>query len=691
MPPKRRGPLLNLQREADGLKTKLDRLMVDAKQLNEQTRADLKQRCLELLNAVEETTKTLKTLTKADEPAPVGRYDQLKREEDTRLQAFHNQLHALRLHLQTPEESEASDRTSAPSASGDQESEEESEEEEESGDEDEEEVDEEEELELDDAKDAGDGGMERVVALSSFKGEEEGDLTMEKGDVLRIVKKNRDGWWLAQDSQGNIGVVPKTYVKIQPLLEAKSVVAASSTAAAAPPPPPPKEEEDEEGEEDEEEEESEEDGGGGDDVPEEAKSKTSLSNWDTVRKAITEIDATDVLSAMGAIPAGFRPSTLSKLLEEGVTYRGSHYIQPELSQSCLSFKDLFLDPDTGKVRSRSSRVCVSLSLWSCRMIPPPGVGLQVLSRHVRFCAFDGQKVLSNIYTVRATHSSKNPKTWTFSPRMTGQLPSLLDGDCFFRCDSASPNLGILFELGVTYIRNSTGEQGDLSCGWTFLKLHDANGALIPLRTYELTLHGGTPYETNVEVDPSLTKGAAGSVFQQMMMSRRVPKLIIKLRTPNNRTMSHLNVLPDTFVGSLCSVQLLAIFRQLLADTLLLDRVTMQSADLICSSVLATFPGILDQSDLLDALQHQWENAERLMKRSEKRDMSVVKREFVRVYMDHVFPLLYSADLPPPLWADEDVANQRARNIFANPKSSDLTHQAFDISQVTYDLLSSARH
>lgn len=30
-----------------------------------------------------------------------------------------------------------------------------------------------------------------------------------------------------------------------------------------------------------------------------------------------QIDATDVLSAMGAIPPGFRPSTLSKLLEEG--------------------------------------------------------------------------------------------------------------------------------------------------------------------------------------------------------------------------------------------------------------------------------------------------------------------------------------------------------------------------------------
>lgn len=38
-------------------------------------------------------------------------------------------------------------------------------------------------------------------------------------------------------------------------------------------------------------------------------------------------------------------------------------------------------------------------------------------------------------------------------QVTGTLPCLLDGDCFIRSNSASPDLGILFELGISYIRN----------------------------------------------------------------------------------------------------------------------------------------------------------------------------------------------------------------------------------------------
>lgn len=35
-------------------------------------------------------------------------------------------------------------------------------------------------------------------------------------------------------------------------------------------------------------------------------------------------------------------------------------------------------------------------------------------------------------------------------QVMGILPSLLDGDCFVRSSSLSSDIGILFELGITY-------------------------------------------------------------------------------------------------------------------------------------------------------------------------------------------------------------------------------------------------
>uniref|UniRef100_A0A673KMK4 Nephrocystin-1-like n=1 Tax=Sinocyclocheilus rhinocerous TaxID=307959 RepID=A0A673KMK4_9TELE len=645
MPPKRRGPLQTVQRETDDIKRKVDALVQHAAEPDASDRTETLERCKELQRAVEEIMKTLKKLSKADELAPVGNYDQCKREEEKRLLTLYERLQSLALQLQPHDE------TAGPSSSQrDQESEEENsdEEDESSEDEDAEEEVQDDYDDDDDDDDNADSGDEDIgptakgqgsvsyIALSAFTGEEEGDLSIQKGEVLRVLSKNKDGWWLAQNSKGQKGLVPKTFLKTS-----------SQDSERV----------------------NEDEG--------EMKCACVL---------FLQIDATDVLSAMGAIPPGFRPSTLSRLLEEG------HYLSLYFSKP--------IDEMPFSVHGQSSRVSLTLTLWSCRMIPPPGVGLQVLSRHIRLCAFNGTQVLSNIHTVRATYSSKSPKTWSFSPRMTGMLPCLLDGDCFLRCDFESPDLGILFELGVTYIRNSTGERGDLSCGWAFLKLFDESGAPIALRTQELTVHGGTPFEKDSDMNTTSTKrGYPTGVFQQMLLSRKIPKLVVKVKSVKTRSRELLNLLPDTIVGSLSTVHLLATYRQILADALLLDRVTMYNADLICSSVLASFPDVLDQPDLMDAFRKSWTESESSLRRSDKKDINVLKQMFVSVYMGSVFPLLYSVEMPAPCWADEEVESQRARIIYSPSQktsvetllSSQCSHQAFDITQVTYDLISSAQH
>ncbi|XP_056903466.1 nephrocystin-1 [Takifugu flavidus] len=684
---KGKGPLLLLQREVEDLRKQVDALTLDVLK-KDGSNEDLFRRCQELQKSAEKNLNALKKLTKDDEPTPVANYEQRKLLEERRLSNILEQINTLFLQLSPPGPSATTDTNSVGDKEDDDDDEEEEEEEENDNSEDYDGNDHESKVEL--LKSPSQSGSHIYTAIYDFKAQQEGDLSVKKGDVLRIIKMSADDWWLAQDSKGNRGVVPKNHLKF-------------GSAVCS--------EDDENDDDYDEEDESEEDDEQyNEELSEDGEKESKASNWATVRKALTEIDATDVLSAMGAIPPGFRASTLNKLLVEGgVSYRGSHYIQPELSQSKLSFNDLFLEPDTGMVRAREVYMCVCFSLWSCRMIPTPGVGLQVLSRHIRLCASDGARVLSNIHTVRATYNPKSPKTWSFSPQTTGILPTLLNGHCFLRCNAASPELGILFELGVTFIRNSTGERGELSCGWAFLKLSDGSGNPLPNRTYELQVNGGTPYEKYVTVEASMAKGSPTGVFKQIFQASRQPKLIVKLKSANSQIRTQLSLLPDTLLHCVGCVHLLVLHRQLLADTLLVERPTMQTADLLSNPVLSTFPLLLDQPDLLDALRSAWLDAEIKMSRSQKKDFYFLKKEFIEVYMSSVYFLLHSPALPAHRWADLHSEEQRARVIYetldslkhnqhASSHSAGLEvyvdpahqHLAFDVSELTFDFLSVAQ-
>uniref|UniRef100_A0A8D2MMB1 Nephrocystin 1 n=1 Tax=Zonotrichia albicollis TaxID=44394 RepID=A0A8D2MMB1_ZONAL len=624
-------------------------------------------RCTELKELVEENTKALHALKKADEPAPVGNYSQRKEEEEKLLLRLSQQLQKLLLVLDQ-------DNVTRNYPGGEEHqkgshAEEGNEEEEESEDEESEEEDTEEED--DEEKLLDDPNVRECVAVGNFDAQQEGDLTFVKGETLLIHDKKEDGWWVAENSKGERGLVPRTYLAV------------------------PKEEEESQ-EESEHIEVMDETADGA-----EIKKRTD-SHWSAVR-AIVENDTVEVLTTTGAVPAGFRPSMLFQLLEEGEEFRASYYLQPKLTPSQLAFKDLVWNSERNTIHPRATRVSLIVTLCSCKMIPPPGSGVRVLSRHVRLCLFDGSRVLSNIHTVRATWLPKNPQTWTFSPRVMGILPSLLDGDCFVRSNSLSADIGILFELGITYKCNSTGERGELSCGWAFLKLFTSSGIPIPSKMHELVLSGGTPYERGVEVDPSISRRAGSGVFQQFMSLRKQPVLLVKVKSPSVHSKDILNFLPETLVGGMCYIHLLVFYRQILGDALLKDRTSMQSTDLICNPVLATFPQLLDQPDLMDALRSAWAEKERTLKRIEKRDQEFLKDAFVLVYHDSVFPLLCSTSLPSYRWAEEEVELSRWKVIHDFLKrsqerdgaleyllSSENTHRAFDISELAYDFLGEVR-
>uniref|UniRef100_A0A2K6SUS3 Nephrocystin-1 n=1 Tax=Saimiri boliviensis boliviensis TaxID=39432 RepID=A0A2K6SUS3_SAIBB len=666
---RQRDPLQALRRRNQELKQQVDSLLSESQlkeALEPNKRQDIYQRCIQLKQAIDENKNALQKLSKADEPAPVANYNQRKEEEHNLLDKLTHQLQGLAVTISRGNITEVGVST--------EEEESESEESEDSGEEEEDAEEEEDENESHKRSTS-----EEYIAVGNFTAQQVGDLTFKKGEILFIIEKKPDGWWIAKDAKGNEGLVPRTYLE-----------------------PYSKEEEDQESSEEGSEEDVEVVDQTADGAEVKQRYKSGKGYQSKFRKHF-QINTVDMLTTMGAIPAGFRPSTLSQLLEEGNQFRASYFLQPELMPSQLAFRDLMWDATEGTIRSRPSRISLILTLWSCKMIPLPGMSIQVLSRHVRLCLFDGNKVLSNIHTVRATWQSKKPKTWTFSPQVTRILPCLLDGDCFIRSNSVSPDLGILFELGISYIRNSTGERGELSCGWVFLKLFDASGVPIPAKTYELFLNGGTPYEKGVDVDPSVSRRAHGSVFYQMMTMRRQPQLLVKLRSLNRRSRNVLSLLPETLIGSMCSIHLLIFYRQILGDVLLKDRMSLQSTDLISHPMLATFPMLLEQPDVMDALRSSWAEKESMLKRSEKRDKEFLKSTFLLVYHDCVLPLLHSTRLPPFRWAEEETEaarwkiitdflkqNQENQGALQALLSPDGVHEPFDLSEQTYDFLGEMR-
>jgi len=61
----------------------------------------------------------------------------------------------------------------------------------------------------------GDLRSDQAVALFTFEGEQEGDLSFKKNDVITITKRteNKSDWWTGRTEDGRVGIFPSNYVE----------------------------------------------------------------------------------------------------------------------------------------------------------------------------------------------------------------------------------------------------------------------------------------------------------------------------------------------------------------------------------------------------------------------------------------------------------------------------------------------
>ncbi|XP_077884135.1 nephrocystin-1-like isoform X7 [Ictidomys tridecemlineatus] len=158
--------------------------------------------------AIDENKNVLQKLRKADESAPIGNYNQRKEEEQNFLDKLTQQLQVLAVSTSREHRTETDVLTDKEE---DEDSSEEDDDkmEESGGEEEESEEEEEEEQENECPKQTS----RKYIALGDFTAQQVGDLTFKKGEILLEIEKKPDGWWIAKDSKGNEGLIPRTYLE----------------------------------------------------------------------------------------------------------------------------------------------------------------------------------------------------------------------------------------------------------------------------------------------------------------------------------------------------------------------------------------------------------------------------------------------------------------------------------------------
>ncbi|CAI9740577.1 nephrocystin-1-like isoform X3 [Octopus vulgaris] len=539
------------------------------------------------------------------------------------------------------------------------------------------------------------------VALSNYEKEETNDLSFKKGEVLKIVQAHRNGWWLAENKDGFRGLVPSTYLQMRSTTDVDDddEEEEDSTEESA------KDEgesdsDDNFEEEEEKEKENEEDSDMDEDVKvdsggDKPKIRSAKQLWQTIKESIQEQSIVDVLQAKGTVPSGFRPSTLSSLWAANSEYRMEKALHPSLSKTAMGYTDLFYSPSDKHICPYSVNILKIGSIQSCRNIPQTGPGIDVQCRCVRVCIFDGKNVLSNIHTIKVQSVDKSQKSWSFSSRVSDNMDVSLHTEFFVRTNYSGNQISLLFELCLSYTQQDTQEQGVFSCGWTKLLLNEET---ITNRSYELPLHGGTPYDRGIPLDSRFSNAVEENSFLSLFTGHQKPTLVVKIFPPKKEQKDVLNSLPHTIIGNACLMHFYALYRNILAKTLLRDRTDSDNTELISSSVLASFPLVADQFDMMQLLRDTWIEKQKEMSRTARRDSNNHKKMFIDSFLETVYP--FSHILTPGGPATGIDTSQRQYDAIQKFKelksergstlavllSDDFTYEPMRLNEVTFSVL-----
>ncbi|CAF2687332.1 unnamed protein product [Rotaria sp. Silwood2] len=448
----------------------------------------------------------------------------------------------------------------------------------------------------------------QFIVTHDLIGEQTGDLTVHKNDIITLVEQRSDDWWLFKNVQTQQeGSVPINIIQLLSTQQIRRRIMPSTSA-------------------------------------------------------ITLVNA---FKDKSDIPTGFIPSDLAELCQHE-PYQLWRSLIPKMNESNLAFTDLSWRADTDKLHVQDVIHQKILTLKECVKIPRvKGEQIRVLDRCVRICLYDGAEIISNIHTIRALIPSKIDERdltedWHFVRNDTNSLideqPELLIRS---NASVSGKNLKLLMELSLWCQSTVTQEKCEIGCGWSMISIVDDEPPLITdTKNYNELLKGGHIDETNILLDSQYkilrSNGISGMIDR---FKRARIKFSIESRE-DDVDLLYDNLPIQSLIVPINIIRPIVFFRNELACQLHeRQHPTGLSTTPINSIFLSTFFQAISQPDLIYTLNRLY-RARKSRYPTSSSSLQQQRKLFINTYQLFTYPLLQYRLLPLYDFHDKTKLNER---------------------------------
>nr|VZI41974.1 unnamed protein product [Spirometra erinaceieuropaei] len=346
-------------------------------------------------------------------------------------------------------------------------------------------------------------------------------------------------------------------------------------------------------------------------------------------------------------------------LTETYQYSLGYWLQPQLDSSGLHLADLAFDASASKVVPRPGQWQRIITIQKVANLPSlPQTDLMEIRKCVRFCLYDGKRVISNIYQMALSSSDKG-STYCVNPLIIDPTQKSAEfSDAFVRRNSAGKDFSILIEVAATVRKLNSEETIEVGCGWATIPAYQEDGNPVQNKVFELELTSGAPMEKRTRFSTDLPRSGSAS----RRASSQLPKVVVRLAAPNKRQIGYLDCLPDTLIGGCVYLPLLVFYRELMAEELETNRASSVAVIRHLPPVLANFPDVVNCPLLLEALRVTWNIREKSAASSVRRNSVVARRTFSSHFLRAIFPLTSVYGLIPENSDQPEVFAKAAKSV-----------------------------